>query len=167
VLKSGARTDFQVSTSAFKLGEVIPPKYTGEGDDVSPPLNWSGVPAGTQELALICHDPDAPGGTWYHWVLYNIPASITSLPEGMPRDAVLSGPAGARQGLNSWPNDNVGYRGPMPPPGHGPHRYFFSLFALDAHIDLLPAEATADNLEKTMAPHVLAECQVMGTYQRK
>src|SRR5688500_16064179 len=104
VLTSGARSDFLVSSSAFKLGQVIPPKYSGEGADVSPPLAWSGVPEGTREFALICHDPDAPGGTWYHWVLYNIPGNVTSLPEGMPRDAMLKSPAGARQGLNSWPD---------------------------------------------------------------
>ena len=167
VLTSGARSNFQVSSPAFKLGEVIPPKYTGEGEDVSPPLAWSGAPEGTKEFALICHDPDAPGGEWNHWVLYNVPASTTSLPEGLPRQATLQSPAGARQGLNSWPSDNVGYRGPMPPPGSGPHRYIFSVFALDAHIDLPHGEATAEKLETTMADHVLAEGQAMGTYKRK
>lgn len=167
VLTSGARSNLTITSAAFPLGEVIPPKHTGEGGDHSPPLEWSGAPAGTREFALICFDRDAPGGTWHHWVLYNIPGDATSLPEGLPRQPVLTSPAGARQGLNSWPSDNVGYRGPMPPPGHGPHRYFFSIYALDAHIDLDPAAATAEALEGAMAGHILAEGQVMGTYERK
>jgi Raf kinase inhibitor-like YbhB/YbcL family protein len=167
VLTSGARSNFEISSPAFKLGEVMPPRYTGEGEDVSPPLAWSGAPEGTREFALICHDPDAPGGEWHHWVLYNIPASVISLPESLPRQAELGAPAGARQGLNSWPSQNVGYRGPMPPKGSGPHRYIFSLFALDDRIELPPGEATADRLERAMADHVLAECQTIGTYQRK
>ena len=130
-------------------------------------LVWGGVPEGTQELALIIADPDAPGGTWYHWVLFNIPADVTALAEGLPREAKLTEPKGARKGLNSWPSENVGYRGPMPPPGHGPHRYYFNLYALDTHIDLDPAQATAENLLAAMKGHVLAEAQTMGTYERK
>ena len=167
VLTSGARSEFQIKSEAFALGKTIPPRHAGEGEDRSPPLVWGGVPEGTQELALIIADPDAPGGTWYHWVLFNIPADVTALAEGLPREAKLTEPKGARQGLNSWPSENVGYRGPMPPPGHGPHRYYFNLYALDTHIDLDPAQATAENLLAAMKGHVLAEAQTMGTYERK
>lgn len=167
VLTSGARTDFQVKSQAFALGKTIPPKHTGEGEDRSPPLNWGGVPAGTRAFAVIVSDPDAPGGTWQHWVLYNIPGDVTELPEGLPREAVLQVPAGAKQGRNSWSSGNVGYRGPMPPPGSGPHRYYFSVFALDAPLALDPAETTAAALQTAMADHVLAEAQTMGIYERK
>ena len=167
VLTSGARSDFQVTSEAFALGKTIPPKYTGEGENLSPPLVLGGVPDGTRAFALIASDPDAPSGAWHHWVLYNVPGDVTALPEGLPRQANLQVPAGARQGLNSWPEDNVGYRGPMPPPGSGPHRYYFSVYALDAPVELAPAEATAEALERAIAGHVLAEAQTMGIYERK
>jgi Raf kinase inhibitor-like YbhB/YbcL family protein len=167
VLTSGARSDFQLTSEAFALGKTIPPDYTGEGADRSPPLAWGGVPEGTRAFALIVTDPDAPAGNWIHWVLYNIPGDVTVLPKGLPRESVLQVPAGARQGLNSWPSGNVGYRGPMPPPGSGPHRYYFSLFALDAPVDLDPAHATAEALQTAIAEHVLAEAQTMGVYERK
>jgi Raf kinase inhibitor-like YbhB/YbcL family protein len=112
-------------------------------------------------------DPDAPSGTWHHWVLYDIPGDVTALPEGLPRDAVPRIPVGARQGINSWPADNVGYRGPMPPPGSGPHRYIFSLYALDGPLSLDPSEASAEALERAMAGHIFAEAQTIGTYERK
>ncbi len=105
-----------VTSTAFEAGKPIPKKYTGEGEDVSPPLAWSNVPQATKELALICDDPDAPLGTWVHWVLYKIPAETTSLPEGLPREKILTAPA-AVQGVNSFSKDNLGYRGPMPPSG--------------------------------------------------
>ena len=167
VLTSGARTDFQVTSEAFALGKTIPPKYAGEGDDRSPPLNWGGAPEGTRAFAVIVSDPDAPAGTWHHWVLYNIPGDVTELPEGLPREPVLQVPAGARQGRNSWPSGNIGYRGPMPPLGSGPHRYYFSVYALDAPLALDPAEATVEALQTAMADRVLAEAQTMGTYERK
>jgi Raf kinase inhibitor-like YbhB/YbcL family protein len=175
VLKSGARSDFQVTSEAFALGKTIPPKYTGEGEDLSPPLVWGGAPEGTRAFAVIVSDPDAqpagkltaPAGAWFHWVLYNVPGDVTMLPEGLPREAVLSVPASARQGHNSWPTDNVGYRGPQPPRGSGPHRYYFSVYALDGPLDLDPAAATAETLQAAMADHVLAEAQTMGTYLRK
>jgi Raf kinase inhibitor-like YbhB/YbcL family protein len=151
----------KVTSSAFVEGQPIPRKYTGEGGDISPPLAWSQVPAGTKELALICADPDAPVGTWYHWVLFGLPADMRELPEGLPREAQLRQPAGAKQGLNSWPAGNVGYRGPLPPKGHGRHRYFFTVYALD------PVTATADRLTAAMRGHTLAEGHVMGTYERK
>lgn len=161
-----------LTSNAFQLGESIPKRHTGEGEDVSPQLAWSGLPAGTKELALICDDPDAPSrknpfpSAWVHWVLYNLPAHLTELPEGIARSALLASPAGAKQGLNSWPSDNVGYLGPMPPPGSGPHRYFFRLYALDTVLNLPPASATKEALLAAMQDHVLAERELMGTYER-
>jgi Raf kinase inhibitor-like YbhB/YbcL family protein len=156
-----------VTSSAFTEGQPVPKHHTGEGPDRSPPLSWSGAPAQTKEFALLVSDPDAPAGTWYHWVLYNLPASVTSLPEGLPRQAVLTEPVKARQGLNSWPSGNVGYRGPMPPPGHGRHRYYFTVYALDAHLELAPNLATPQAFQKALTDHVLAEGQLLGTYERK
>ena len=167
VLTSGSRTNFQVTSEAFALGKTIPPEYTGEEADRSPPLVWGGAPAGTREFALVMSDPDAPAGTWVHWVLYNIPGDVTRLPAGLPRQPVLQVPADAKQGLNSWPDENVGYRGPLPPRGSGPHRYYISLYALDQPISLNPHEATAATLQDLIADHVLAEAQTMGTYERK
>lgn len=161
-----------LTSNAFQNGRTIPKRHTGEGGDVSPQLAWSGLPAGTKELALICDDPDAPSrknpfaDPWVHWVLYNLPATLTSLPEGINRAAQLTAPAGAKQGLNSWPQDNVGYLGPMPPNGSGPHRYYFKLYALDAPIHLPPDKATKTALLAAMQGHILAELQLMGTYER-
>lgn len=144
----------------FKDGEMIPSKFTCEGVDVSPRLEWSGVPEGTKSLALICDDPDAPVGTWVHWVLYGLPADSTSLPEGVPTDEAIEG--GALQGRNDF--RRTGYGGPCPPPGK-PHRYFFKLYALDSALDLKPG-ATKKDLEKAMKGHVLAQGQLMGRYKR-
>lgn len=162
-----------LTSKAFKQGEPIPKRHTGEGGNVSPQLAWSGLPSGTMELALICDDPDAPSRKnpapqpWVHWVLYNLPADLKELPEGLPRPAELSTPAGAKQGTNSWPSDNVGYLGPMPPEGSGPHRYYFKLYALDAKIDLPSEKATKEALLAAMQGHILAEQELMGTYERK
>ena len=157
----------KVTSSAFAEGEQIPKKYTGEGQDVSPPLAWSDLPAGTQELALICDDPDAPTEEpWVHWVIYKIPTTLTGLPEGVARLLRLKTPAGVLQGLNSWPKgQNLGYRGPMPPPGHGVHHYHFTLYALEAK---LVAEPGLDKktLLREIDEHVLAEGELVGTYQR-
>ncbi len=165
--KQGPVAKLTVKSSAFAAGDVVPQEYTGEGADGSPPLTWSGAPAATKELAIIVHDPDAPVGTWYHWVLYNLPAEVTSLPAGLPRDAVLQRPVQARQGRNSWPSINVGYRGPMPPKGHGRHRYLFTVYAVDAHIELAPNLATAEALQKKLSGHVLAEGTLLAVYERK
>jgi hypothetical protein len=160
-----------LTSTAFDPGQPIPRKHTGEGEDVSPPLNWSGVPDGTEELALIVDDPDAPTDRpWVHWVIYRIPADAGGLREGIPREKHLSTPPGARQGVNGWPaggdaKGNIGYRGPMPPPGHGRHRYYFRLYALDAELDLA-AEATKQEVLDAMEGHILAEAVVMGTYER-
>ncbi len=152
----------QVTSSAFQEGETIPKKYTGDGSDLSPPLRWTGAPAGTKSLAIICDDPDAPAGTWVHWVLFNLPADTRELEEGVPTKETL--PNGARQGKNSWGSNNIGYRGPSPPPGK-PHRYFFKVYALDAMLDLA-AGADKAQLEKAMKGHVLGQGQMMGKYGR-
>jgi Raf kinase inhibitor-like YbhB/YbcL family protein len=151
-------------SDAFADGQVIPRRYTADGEDLSPPLNWTGVPQGTQELALIVDDPDAPRAEpWVHWVLYKIPADVQALPEGLPPTPTLDFPPGARQGKNSW--GTYGYRGPAPPRGHGTHHYHFRLYALDAPL------ATAQGLDKqgllkAMKGHVLAEAELVGTYER-
>jgi Raf kinase inhibitor-like YbhB/YbcL family protein len=156
----------ELTSTAFEQGEPIPVKYTGEGADVSPPISWSGLPEGTQELALICDDPDAPTAEpWVHWVIYKIPATMAGLPEGLERRPRLKEPAGLLQGKNSWPAQNVGYRGPMPPPGHGTHRYFFKLYALEAKL-VISAGVEKGALLEEIKGHVLEEGQLMGTYRR-
>jgi Raf kinase inhibitor-like YbhB/YbcL family protein len=165
--KGERKMTIQVSSPAFAQGHVIPKKHTGEGADVSPPLSWSNLPEKTKELALICDDPDAPGSEpWVHWVIYKIPADAKGLPEGVPRRSRLKEPVGAVQGKNSWSDgDVIGYRGPLPPPGHGVHHYHFKLYALDAPLGAEPGLEKRALLEK-MEGHVLAEGELMGTYQR-
>ena len=156
----------EIKSPAFSSGQTIPRRYTGQGDDVSPALNWSALPDGTKELALICDDPDAPSPQpWVHWVIYKIPPAAGGLREALPRSAQLTQPTGALQGKNSWPSDNIGYRGPLPPPGHGLHHYHFKLFALDAALDLKPGMDKA-TLLKAMQGHILAQAELIGTYQR-
>ena len=150
---------FEITSTAFGPGEPIPPRYTCDGEDVSPPLGWGDPPPGTQSLALICDDPDAPAGTWVHWVLYNLPAGTRSLPAAIPADA--DPPNGGRHGENS--GRRVGYGGPCPP--SGTHRYFFKLYALDAALDLT-AGASKEQLLQAMEGHVLAQTEFMGTYTR-
>jgi Raf kinase inhibitor-like YbhB/YbcL family protein len=135
-------------------------KYTCDGPDVSLPLAWSDPPEGTQSVALIADDPDAPGGTWVHWVLYDLPAESRDLPEGVPHDKTL--PNGSKQGRNDF--GRVGYGGPCPPPGR-PHRYFFTLYAVDLKLGLAPG-ATKAQLVKTLKDHTLGEAQWMGRYGR-
>jgi Raf kinase inhibitor-like YbhB/YbcL family protein len=164
----GTTMPFELSSTAFRDGGTIPGKYSGEGDDVSPPLAWLGVPESTQEFALICDDPDAPSAEpWIHWVIYGIPGEATSLPEGIPAgQAQLDQPIVARQGKNSWgAGVTIGYRGPMPPPGHGTHHYHFKLYALDQTMDL-PPSATKSQILTAMQGHVLAEAELTGTYAR-
>ena len=156
----------EVKSTAFAQGQAIPKKYTGEGVDVSPPITWSGVPEGTKEIALICDDPDAPvAEPWVHWVIYNIPADTAGLPEGVPRTNRLAKPAGAVQGKNSWPSNNIGYRGPMPPPGHGTHHYHFRVYALDTHLAVEPG-LDKKGLVREIKPHILEEGVLTGTYER-
>lgn len=150
----------ELSSSAFRQGETIPKPLTGDGKDASPPLRWVAPPQGTKSLALICDDPDAPRGTFVHWVLFNLPADTRALPEALPADEVLAD--GAKQGKNDF--SKIGYLGPAPPPGK-PHRYFFKLYALDAPLEL-PAGITKDQLVAAMKGHILAEGQLMGLYQR-
>ena len=149
-----------VTAAAFKEGTPIPPRFTCTEKDLSPALAWAGAPAGTKSFALVCDDPDAPMGTWVHWVIFNLPADSTGLPEGVPAEPKLA--AGAVQGKNSW--KKIGYGGPCPPPGK-PHRYFFKLYALDGMLPL-DSNAGSRNVEDAMQGHVLAEGHVMGTYQR-
>lgn len=151
---------FALSTTAFAAGGAIPKKYTCEGADVSPTLNWNDAPAGTQSFALIADDPDAPVGTWTHWTIWDIPASSTSLPEGVPK--VEQPTDGGRQGKNDF--KHIGYGGPCPPAGR-PHRYFFKLYALNAKLDV-KGGASRGELESAMKGHVLAQAEWMGTFGR-
>ena len=149
-----------VSSSAFQEGDKIPAKYTCEGQDVSPPLAWSEPPAGTRSLALIVDDPDAPGGVFTHWLLFNIPPDSRELPEAVPAQAELD--SGALQGKTDF--GRTGYGGPCPPPGR-PHRYQFTLYALDQPLDL-EGGASKKQLLSAMEGHILAQGQLTGTYQR-
>ncbi len=146
-----------VTSSAFQSGAAIPSKYSCEGTNVSPPLSWTKAPAAAKSLALICEDPDAPAGTWTHWVLFDLPAATTELGEK------ATPPSGAKQGTNDF--QKTGYGGPCPPPGK-PHRYFFKVYALDAEL-ALKAGATRKDLLHAMEHHIIAEGELMGTYQRK
>jgi Raf kinase inhibitor-like YbhB/YbcL family protein len=154
----------KIESSAFDPQAEIPRRYTCEGDDVSPPLAWSGLPAGTRSLVLIVDDPDAPDPAaprviWVHWVLYNLPPEATGLPEAVDAASL---PSGARAGRNSW--KRTGYGGPCPPIGR--HRYFHKLYALDVVLPELH-EPSAEVLEKAMQGHVLARAELVGTYQKK
>ncbi|HNP34223.1 MAG TPA: YbhB/YbcL family Raf kinase inhibitor-like protein [Woeseiaceae bacterium] len=155
-----ALSEMQLASSAFNSGEAIPHRHTGTGEDVSPALSWSAAPAGTKSFAIICHDPDAPlvkPGSYgfVHWTLYGIPGDISKLPEGV---------ASYTQGVNDF--GNRGYGGPMPPEGHGPHHYFFWLFALNATLDL-PAGLTMWELFRHIEPQVIGMNRLVGVYERK
>lgn len=150
----------ELKINAFANGSEIPKRYTCSGADLSPALNWSGVSPAARSLALIVDDPDAPRGTWTHWILWNMPAHLTSLPEAAP--AVESLESGARQGRNDF--GRIGYGGPCPPPGK-PHRYFFKLFALDVALDLQPGSGRKE-LERAMKGHILSQAEWMGTFRR-
>jgi len=153
-----------LTSSAFKQQAEIPSKYTCEGQDISPPLSWSGVPGGTKSLVLIVDDPDAPDPkaprmTWVHWVLYNLPPSSAGLSEAV---AAKDLPQGTREGLSDW--KRTGYGGPCPPIGR--HRYFHKLYALDTVLPDLGKPTKAD-VEKAMQGHVLASVELIGTYQKR
>jgi Raf kinase inhibitor-like YbhB/YbcL family protein len=148
-----------LASNAFEEGELIPARYSGYGDNVSPDLNWNDVPAGTKSFALICRDPDAPIGTFYHWVVFNIPDTVRRLPEGLGRDSLL--PSGGLQGTNSF--RKVGYDGPRPP--SGTHRYYFDLYALDGVVEL-DHTATAGRVLEAMKGRVLAQASLMGKYKK-
>lgn len=154
-----------VNSGAFAAGQPIPTKYSGEGQDISPPLSWSGVPAETKEIVLICDDPDAPTPQpWVHWVIYKIPGDVTALEENVAKSPQPAVPAGTLQGRNS--SGKVGYGGPMPPVGHGMHHYYFKVYALDAPLDL-PAGQDKAAVLAAMKGHILAEGELIGTYERK
>ncbi len=151
---------FTVRTTAFSEGALIPKKYTCDGVDISPELTWSAIPDGTQSFALIADDPDAPVGTWTHWIAWNIPATATRLPEGVPKQESLSD--GTRQGKNDF--KRIGYGGPCPPPGK-PHRYFFRLYALRINLNL-NGGASRGELEKAIKGQVISTAELMGKYGR-
>lgn len=151
----------KLQSKNFAHGGDIPKRHTCSGEDISPELTWDDAPAATQSFALIVDDPDAPGGLWVHWVLYNLPGDRRSLPENIqpaafPDDAT-------RQGRNDF--GKTGYGGPCPPQGHGPHRYIFKLYALDSTLDL-PPDARKGELEQAMKGHILAQAEYMGRYER-
>jgi len=156
-----------VTSTAFSEGERIPDKYTVNGDDLSPPLAWEHAHEGVVELAMICDDPDAPSPQpWVHWLIYGIPGDVEALPEGVVSVLELTSPCTACQGMNSWPSgQTIGYRGPAPPPGHGTHHYQFTLYALNAKLNLPPGSDRAA-LEHAMQGHILAEGRLTGTYSR-
>lgn len=156
----------QLVSDAFAPNRPIPQKHTGDGKDLSPPLRWSNLPAGTQELALICDDPDAPRAEpWVHWVIYKIPPQLEGLPEAVPTRESLSGElAGCLQGKNDF--GKIGYGGPAPPKGHGVHHYHFKLYALDAPLQISAGARKADLLA-AMKGHIRAQGELIGTYERK
>ncbi|HSO11308.1 MAG TPA: YbhB/YbcL family Raf kinase inhibitor-like protein [Anaerolineales bacterium] len=149
----------ELTSNAFKQGQPIPEKYSCKGEDVSPALAWGEPPTGTQSFALIMDDPDAPVGTWDHWILFNIPASARGLPESFPANETH--PDGSMSGKNSW--GRMGYGGPCPP--GGTHRYFFRLYALDEML-AISAGASKGELEKAMVGHILAHGELMGTFTK-
>jgi Raf kinase inhibitor-like YbhB/YbcL family protein len=167
------RLTIQLRSPAFAEGGMIPKTFTCDGSDRSPPLEWSGVPGSARALALICDDPDAPGGTWSHWVVFNLPSQVKALREGVPAEETIpeastegSGPVveklpQARQGKNDF--GKTGYGGPCPP--SGTHRYFFRLYALDTRLEL-GSTATRAEVFKAIEGHILAEGRLMGKYQR-
>lgn len=150
---------FTLSSPAFAEGGVIPARYTCDGENESPPLQWDGAPAGTQGFALLLHDPDAPHGDFTHWVVFDIAAGVDRFPDGAAPIQT------ATEGCNDF--GTVGYQGPCPPPGHGPHRYVFELYALDAHHTGLGEGASRQEVERKIQSHVLDRTQLTGTYQRQ
>lgn len=155
-----AESSFRIESSAFKEGATIPTRYTCLGENISPPLAWTDPPSGARSFALIVEDPDAPAGTWTHWLVYNLPAQARAMYENTPKQGEL--PNGGLQGMNSF--GSVGYGGPCPPPGRA-HRYFFRLYALDSVLDLKAGAAKAGVLA-ALKGHILGEAQLMGRFKR-
>jgi len=151
--------DFKLTSSAYLQGDPIPASFSCDGENTSPRLTWTNPPTGTESFALIFDDPDAPGGTWVHWVLFNLPAEARSLPANVPPDSTLAN--GAVHGSNSW--KSIGYGGPCPPSGE--HRYFMKLYALDSALDL-EVGATKEELLDAMEDHIVGLTELMGTYSR-
>jgi hypothetical protein len=156
---SAGGATMKLTSPAFTEGAMIPAKYTCDGQDISPPLAWADVPGGARSLALICDDPDAPVGTWVHWVAFNLPPAGAGLSEAVPAEKTLQ--TGGVQGTNSW--RRIGYGGPCPP--GGTHRYFFKLYALDTTLSLA-SSATAKDVQAAMKGHIVVEAQLMGRYKR-
>jgi Raf kinase inhibitor-like YbhB/YbcL family protein len=151
----------KLTSTAFNNGEEIPLRYSGDGDNISPPLSWSGPPEGTRSFVLICEDPDAPGKTWQHWGIYDIPSGQHSLPEHVPRTARADNPHQAQNDFH-----RIGYDGPLPPRGHGPHRYIFRLFAVS--VDRLPLRGlpSCEAVAEASAKLALAVAELTGSYER-
>ncbi len=149
----------EITSLSFKHEDMIPAKYTCDGQNISPQLAWNGAPEGTKSFALICDDPDAPAGTWVHWVIFDIPANVNSFPEKVAKQEEIAGLG--KNGKNT--SQRYGYDGPCPP--SGTHRYFFKLYALDTMLNL-NAGLSKEELLKAMKGHVMAEAQVMGRYKR-
>lgn len=152
---------FRLTSPAFAHDEDLPLRYTADGDDVSPPLEWEGVPAQARELVLVCDDPDAEAGVFTHWVVYGIAPDEKGLPEALPKDTLIEDPVSVVQGLNEF--DEAGYTGPQPPDeqDRGPHRYFFRLFALDTELDLPPGVTRAE-LRTAAKGHIVAQAELVG-----
>lgn len=157
---AGKGRKIDLTSSAFREGDMIPQKYGFNDENLSPPIVWAKVPEGTQSIAVICDDPDAMGGTWVHWVIFNIPTATEGLPEGVSREETLQD--GSRQGVNDF--KKIGYDGPAPP--YGVHRYVFKVFALDTMLDLQDS-ATKKELLSRMAGHILGEGKLMGRFKKK
>lgn len=151
--------EIRMTSAAFEAGGMIPIQYTCDGQDISPPLSWGDVPEGSASIALVCDDPDAPVGTWVHWVLFDLPPETRNLPENIP--AVENLENGGRHGTNDW--HKLGYGGPCPP--GGTHRYYFKIYALDKKTGL-SEDSTKAQLLKAMEGHILAEGELMGRYKR-
>lgn len=153
--------EFKIESPAFRNGEEIPIKYTCQGDDISPPLEWKGLPEETEEIAIICDDPDAPLMVWVHWIIYGISPEKNGLPEAVPKKEILE--EGEKQGKNSW--GRIGYGGPCPPGGK-PHRYYFKIYALDKKLDIEQG-IKKKRLLREMEGHIIAKAELIGKYARK
>jgi Raf kinase inhibitor-like YbhB/YbcL family protein len=149
---------FELTSTAFSAGEPIPRRFTGEGEDLSPPLEWKNSPEGTTTYAIVVDDPDAPDRVFVHWIIYNLPGISRELAEGVPKEPSL--PNGAKQGRNDF--GEIGYSGPAPPPGSA-HHYFFRIYALDSGVNLPPG-ASKEELLVSMHNHILDQAELIGTY---
>ena len=161
--KEATMAQFSLTSPSFRNNQSIPAKHSCEGADASPALTWEGAPAGTKSFALITDDPDAPGGTFVHWVLYGIPGTTTQLPENVAKTETVAALSNAKQGTSSF--GRVGYGGPCPPRGHGIHHYHFKLYALDTELNLAQ-RVTKSQLEAAMKGHILSQAELVGTYRR-
>jgi Raf kinase inhibitor-like YbhB/YbcL family protein len=155
----GEKMTITVNSTTFQDGGMIPSQYTCDGPNISPPIEWAGLPTAAETIALICDDPDAPAKVWVHWVAFDVPATRSGLPEAVPPEGTI--PGGGRQGANDF--GKVGYGGPCPP--SGTHRYYFKVYALDTQLDL-DSTTTKDRLLRAMEGHVLAQGQLIGRYRR-